>query len=282
MKHHKHSAFLLISFLSLLSSPSFSQTEAVKEVSNPDEFQGFSAFAFPAKRSSRGTAASLDDLLPFSTGSINQFDFQNKYKQVFLGSDFYDEATKQRSCDSLKTKIGSVKSHFIPVSDGLFFGQSRFTKIEELDGYYRFRNSKNLPGILPNVDVWMRMESYRHGKSSEKNCLVIKFLIPEEENGKMVQKVYVMRNDGILSGIPPGTDPDFSLKMDFTQYCIFPLNDPKETTHLVGKDFNILGSFAKQKQCDNMKGLLFPTARKGSSNGCVFFRKLPVEIAPKF
>lgn len=282
MSYPKQLAILLFSSLALISQPVFSQTEAAKEVSNPEEFQGFSAFAFPAKRNSRGTSTSLDDLAPFSTGSINQFDFQNKYKQVFLGSDFYDEASKQRSCDSLKTKIGGVKSHFIPVSDGLFFGQTRFSKIEELDGYYRFRNSKNLPGILPNVDVWMRMESYRHGKSSEKNCLVIKFLIPEEENGKMVQKAYVMRNDGILSSIPPGTDPDFSLKMDFAQYCIFPLNDPKETTHLVGKDFNILGSFAKQKQCDNMKGLLFPTARKGASNGCVFFRKLAVEMAPKF
>jgi hypothetical protein len=86
----------------------------------------------------------------------------------------------------------------------------------------------------------------------------------------------------VLVAIAPGTDPDFSLKLDFTKFCIFPLNDPRETTHLVGKEFNILGSFASQRQCKTMEGLLFPTSRKGASTGCVFFRKMSKELSPQF
>lgn len=282
---HKIYFMKTLSFcLILLISGSIFHASAQEEAAKPSdsEFQGFSATLYPAKRNSRGTGSSMDDLVPFATGSINHFDFQRKYSKVFLGTDFYDEASKLKACDSLKAKLGSIKSHWVPVSDGLFFNQSKFTKIEDLDGFYKFRNSKSLPGILPNVDVWIRMESYRHGKSSEKNCLIIKFLIPEDIQGKMVTNAYVLRNDGILTPIAPGTDPDFSLKMDFNQYCIFPLNDPTETTHLVGKDFNILGSFAKQRQCDSLKGLLFPVSHKGSGSGCVFFRKMSAETAPKF
>ena len=99
-------------------------------------------------------------------------------------------------------------------------------------------------------------------------------------NGQI--KEYVMRNDGNLVTIAPGTNPDFSTKLDFFQYCIFALNDPKGTTHLIGKDFTILGSFAYQQQCENMNGLLFPTTRKGVATGCVFFRKSATEFAPSF
>jgi hypothetical protein len=250
--------------------------------SKSKEFSGFSGMTYPAKRTSRGASVLMEDLEAFSNGSIKKFDFQNQYKKVFLGSDFFDIASKIKSCDSLRRKIGKFKSQFVPVTDGQFFKQAHFNKVEELSGYYQFRNRKNLPGILPNVDVWIKMETYKHGKSSDKNCLVIKFLIPEDVNGKIENKSYVMRNDGILESIEPGSEPDFSLKMDFARYCIFPLNDPNETTHLVGKDFNIIGSFATQKYCENMSGLLFPTARKGASNGCVFFRKISEESAPNF
>ncbi|HOY95679.1 MAG TPA: hypothetical protein PK509_08080 [Catalimonadaceae bacterium] len=277
-------AFLtLFSVVSLFTvGTSFAQTDSSNTQGSETVFQGFSAEMFPAKKTTRGSSLSLDDLSALTTGSIKLFDFQTQYKKVFLGADFYDVATKEKSCDSLRRKLGSQKSHFIPVSDGKFFSQTHFSKIQDLEGYYRFRNSKNLPGILPNVDVWVKMESYVHGKSTEKNCLVVKFLIPEDENGKIVEKAYVMRNDGILVAVPNGTDPDFSQKLDFSRYCIFPLNDPHETTHLVGLDFNILGSFARQKQCDNLKGLLFPTSRKGAASGCVFFRRMDPESAPRF
>jgi hypothetical protein len=261
---------------------SIAQTDSSKTQGPETVFEGFSAERFPAKKATRGTIISMDDLSALTTGAIKLFDFQTQYKRVFLGADFFDVATKEKSCDSLRRKIGSQKSHFIPVSDGKFFSQTHNSKIQDLEGYYRFRNSKNLPGILPNVDVWVKMESYVHGKSTEKNCLVVKFLIPEDENGKIVDKAYVMRNDGILVAIPAGTDPDFSQKLDFAKYCIFPLNDPHETTHLVGQEFNILGSFAKQKQCDNLKGLLFPTSRKGAASGCVFFRRMDPAVSPRF
>ncbi len=266
----------------MLVQASYGQIESKPDPGKETEFQGFSAERFPAKKSTRGTSVVLEDLTAFSSGSIKLFNFQSQYKKVFLGSDFFEEANKEKACDTLQRIMGRNKSHFVPVADGMFFSKSDFNKIEELEGYYRFRNSKNLPGILPNVDVWLKMESYKHAKSAQKNCLVIKFLIPEDVNGKIEEHAYVMRNDGILVAIPAGTDPDFSLKLDFNQYCIFPLNDVQETTHLIGREFNIMGSFARQKQCKNLNGLLFPVTRKGTSTGCVFFRKIDSESSPRF
>jgi hypothetical protein len=242
----------------------------------------FGAQMFPAKSGNRGASTGDGDLEAFSRGHLKRFDFQHEYGKVFLGSDFYESAMKEKSCDSLRMKIGKVPAHFIPVSDGLFFSQSVYARIEELDGYYKFRNSKNLPGILPNVDIYVRMETYQHGKSSNKNCVVLKFLIPEDKGGKIIPQRYLMRNDGVLNLLEEGSDPDFKTRKDFFQYAIFPLNDPAETTHLVGKDFHIMGSFARQKQCPNMNGLLFPTSRNGSASGCVFFRKIKSEEAPVF
>ncbi len=284
IKMKLNQAFLIIFSVVFLfgTCSSFAQTDSSATQGAETEFYGFSAERFPAKKATRGSSTSLDELSALTTGAIKLFDFQTQYKKVFLGADFFDVATKEKSCDTLRRKLGSQKSHFIPISDGKFFIHSHNSKIQDLEGYYRFRNSKNLPGILPNVDVWVKMESYVHGKSTEKNCLVITFLIPEDVNGKIEDKAYVMRNDGILVAIPAGTDPDFSQKLDFSKYCIFPLNDPHETTHLVGKEFNILGSFAKQKQCDNLKGLLFPTSRKGEASGCVFFRMMDPQVAPRF
>ena len=281
-RHPLSSMLLLIACCLCIIHQSIAQTEATSDPNGTQIFDGFSGSPVSVKRNSRGPAVVLDDLEAFAAGNIKTYDFQNQYKKVFLGSDFFEVATKVKACDSLKTKMGKVKSHFIPVSDGQFFRQSHHEKIEELSGYYRFKNSKNLPGLLPNVDVWVKMETYKHAKSQDKNCLVIKFLIPEDVNGKMEDRAYVMRNDGILMAILPGTDPDFSLKLDFNQYCVFPLNDPTGTTHLIGKDFTVLGSFAQQRQCENMSGFLFPTSRKGSSTGCVFFRKVSADQAHGF
>jgi len=283
MKTKSLFTYLFLAVFIQFSLHIFGQTDSTLFSQGADEeFQGFSGTPFPAKKMTRGSSVVLEDLSAFSAGNIKLFDFQTQYKKVFLGADFYDVASKEKSCDSLRQKMGSVKSHFIPVSDGMFFNQTHYQKIEELEGYYRFRNSKNLPGVLPNVDVWVKMESYRHAKSTEKNCLIVKFLIPEDHDGKIEDKAYVMRNDGILVAVLSGTDPDFSQKLDFTKYCVFPLNDPHETTHLIGKEFTILGSFAKQKQCDNLNGLLFPTSRKGTATGCVFFRKMKTDAAPRF
>lgn len=242
----------------------------------------FSAQMFPSKTTSRGAAPRPEDLEAFSKGSIRLFDFQNQYKKVFLGSDFFEAVVEEKACDSLKMRVGKLKTHFIPVSDGLSFDHTKHSRIEELEGYYKFKNSKNLPAVLPNVDVWIRIQAYRHGQTANKNCLVIKFLIPENVAGSIVNKVYAMRNDGVLVLLTEGNEPDFSLRKDFFDYCILPLNDPKETTHLVGKDFSVMGSFACQKQCHNMHGLLFPISRHGNSSGCIFFRRIGAEMAPGF
>jgi hypothetical protein len=283
----KFSLYLPITFVATLLFLS-SETQVLGQSEKPanpateNEFTGFSGSPVSVKSTSRGATLALEDLEAFSSGNIKTYNFQTQYKKVFLGNDFYDVAITYKTCDSLKRKLGQMKSHFIPVSDGKFFKHSVFTKIEELNGFYKFKNSKNLPGIIPNVDLWVKMETYKNGKNGEKNCLVLKFLIPENVNDKIENKEYVMRNDGILVAIPAGTDPDFSLKMDFNQYCLHPLNDPTGTTHLIGKDFTVLGSFAQQQQCENVNGLLFPTTRKGEATGCVFFRKSSVEMAPKF
>jgi hypothetical protein len=278
-KSYQSSLFLVLFLGGFLFS---AKAQEEKKTTEEIEFTGFSAAPVSVKSTSRGTAVVLEDLEAFSAGSIKAYDFRTQYKKVFLGNDFYDVATTYKSCDSLQKKLGKLKSHFIPVSDGKFFRSSIFSRIEELTGYYKFKNSKNLPGIMPNVDIWVKMETYKNAKTGEKNCLVIKFLIPEDVNGKIENKEYVMKNDGILVSIPEGTDPDFSLKLDFAQYCIFPLNDPTGTTHLIGKDFTVLGSFAQQQQCENVNGLLFPTTRKGVATGCVFFRRSKEETAPKF
>jgi hypothetical protein len=275
-----HFLSVILIFFSIISASA--QSKTLSNSGFEEVFSGFSGVAVDVKRKSRAASASPDELEAFSKGHINVYDFKSQYKNVFLGSDFFDIASKTKSCDSLQQKMGKIKAHFIPVSDGHFFRQSHFKNIEELNGYYLFRNSKNLPGILPNVEIWVRMETYRHGKATDKNCLVIKFLIPEEVNGKLENKAYAMRNDGILVTIPQGTDPDFSLKMDFSQYCIFPLTDPTGTTYLIGKDFNMLGNFAHLRQCDKLNGFLFPTSRKGTPTGCVFFRKSNPDIAPQF
>jgi len=266
----------LLTFAFLLLS-SFENTTNAQEL-----FSGFSGAPVSIKASSRGSNVSLDDLEAFSSGAIKTYNFRSQYKKVFLGGDFFEVATSVKSCDSLKMKIGNIKSHFIPVSDGYFFENSVYTKIDELSGYYRFKNIKNLPGILPNVDLWIKMETYKNAKSGEKNCLVLKFLIPESINSKIVNKQYVMKNDGVLVEVPEGTNPDLFISENFNLYCLHPLNDPTGTTHLIGKDFTVLGSFAKQQNCDNVFGLLFPTKRKGESSGCAFFRKSSDDTSPRF
>jgi hypothetical protein len=283
----KISNYISIHFMAFLMSISLEnkvlgQSEINKSSEKETEFSEFSGAPVSIKSSSRGATVVLGDLEPFATGNIKTYDFKSQYKKVFLGNDFYDIASSYKSCDSLKQKLGKLKSHFIPVSDGKFFEHSVFSKIDELSGYYTFKNSKNLPGIIPNVDIWVKMETYKNAKSGEKNSLIVKFLIPEMVNQKIESKEYVMRNDGILVSIPPGTDPDFSLKMDFNQYSLHPLNDPTGTTHLIGKDFTVLGSFAHQQQCSDINGLLFPTTRKGEATGCIFFRKSRADSAPKF
>lgn len=282
MQRFFHTKYILLATALLGYGTLFAQTEKGMNAGTEVIFEGFSGAPTSVKSSTRGAAVAMEDLEALSAGSIKTYDFQNQYKKVFLGNDFYDIAIGYKSCDSLKRKLGNLKSRFIPVSDGKYFKHSVFTKIDELSGYYKFKNGKNLPGIMPNVDIFIKMETYKNAKTGDKNCLVIKFLIPEDVQGKIENKEYVMRNDGILIGVPEGTDPDFSLKMDFSQYCIFPLNDPTGTTHLIGKDFTVLGSFAQQQQCENMNGLLFPTTRKGVATGCVFFRKTSSEYSPKF
>ena len=282
MTRIKFHSLLFIVLAGISVSPGHAQEKETKGPSSPKVYEGFSGQMFPAKRTSRGSSLNLDDIPAFAKGAISIFDFQKQYKRIFLGSDFFDEASQLNSCDSLKLKIGKIKSRFVPVSDRIFFRQSNFKKIEELEGYYKFKNSKNLPGLLPNVDIWIKMETYRKGKSTENNCLVIKFLIPEDVKGQITESVYVLKIDGTLSALEPDSDLDFSKRPDFESFCIFPLNDARNTTHLVGKDFSVLGSFARQKQCEDLNGLLFPTTRKGASNGCVFFRRFTKDVAPKF
>lgn len=272
---------MIFSLLAIIL-PGFSQAQVDTIRNSNGEFLGFSALKFQGKSGTRGLGTAPEDLESFSKGNLKTFDFQNQYKKVFLGSDFFDAVQKEKGCDSLKKKVGKVKSQFVPVADGIEFSKSVFTKIEEIEGFYKFRNSKYLPGIVPNVDVWIKIESYRHGRSESKNCIILKFLLPEKQGTEIVNQYYVMRNDGILVLLTEGSDPDFAMRKDFFQYAIYPLNDPNETTHLVGKGFQIMGSFAKQSQCQNMTGLLFPMEKNGTSPGCLFFRKMSDDLAPSF
>jgi hypothetical protein len=280
MRHFLKSTLLSFQTFFVVVHFAFSQNDTIQN--REKQFKGFSIQLFPAKSGVRGTGVNLDDLEAFNKGNIKTFDFKNQYKRVYLGADFFEAAQKEKGCDSLKKWVGKDKKLFTPISDGMKFNRSLFSKIEDLEGVYKFKNSKFLPGIVPNVDVYVKIEVYKHAKSEGKNCLIVKFLIPEQEGTQIVNKTYILKNDGVLVLLTEGNEPDFTIQKDFFQYAIYPLNDPNDATHLVGKNFHVMGSFANQAMCKNMNGLLFAMDKNGGNSGCIFFRKVPAEIAPGF
>lgn len=239
------------------------------------EFEGFSGFMVPAMRATRGETLKFEEIIPFSKGPIKAIDFSKQYLKIFLGADFAEIAFKEKSCSQLKSKLVADKAGYVPISDGNYFSVVSLNNLADLEGYYKFQNNNFLPGILAEATIYVKIEGHQFGNSVEKNCMLIKFLIPEVVKDKQVENTYLLRSDGVLAIHPMLEDPEFKKHPDFSNhYCLFPLKDNTETTHIVGKDFHVLGSFAKQSSCDRIQGLLFPTSRKGEPTGCIFFRKV--------
>lgn len=262
-------SFGLILICLSISPASFGQ-EAKEEVSETEA--NFSAFLFKG-RSQRG-GPDYNTLEPFQQGLMGLFDVTSKYGTVFLGGDFSEVTFKKFACDPIVNQMTKGTEKLAPVSDGNFFTPGKFNKIADLEGYYYFKNNNFLPGLMANAEIWMKMEAHQTSKTSEKNCLLVKFLIPEKLNGTIKNVVYVLKADGKIKPYNGENDTEFVSRKEFPNYWIVPLNDPNGTSHLSGQGFSILGSFVKQANCKNLWGLIYPISSQGAHVKSVFFRKV--------
>lgn len=127
--------------------------------------------------------------------------------------------------------------------------------------------------MMANAEIWMKLEAHQTSKTSTKNCLIVKFLIPEKINGITKNQVYILKPDGKIKPYLAENDLEFASRKEFPNYWIVPLNDPNGTSHLSGQGFSILGSFVKQPNCKNLWGLIYPISSQGAHVKSVFFRK---------
>lgn len=270
-------SLLILIFFCIHQGQTLAQT-AAPDSSNPTSI--LSAYLF--KQSSQRGGFDYATLEPFQKGLTKVFDVSTKYGNIYLGGDFFENSSGLYSCDPIVAKMTKGEDKVAPISDGHFFIPVKFTQIEDLEGYYYFKNSKFLNGLIPNSEVWMKIEAYKTANTSEKNCLVIKLLIPSKVNGVIKNEVYLLKSDGKIILYTSVDDVEFSKRKDFPNYWIVPINDPNDNSHLSGKGFSILGSFVKQPNCKNLWGLLYPIGLQGDNMKSIFFRKVAESATVKF
>lgn len=243
--------------------------ESAPEGGNPEET--FSLRPFP-KRATRGSF-DYSTLEPFQAGLIGLFDLHTKYGKIFLGGDFQEVSKTKFSCDPIIQKMMQSENGPNAQADGKFFTPGKINQIQELEGYYYFKNNNFLPGIMANAEIWVKMEAYQTAKTSEKNCLLVKLLIPEKVNGQVKNSVYLLRSDGRIKAMPELKPEDFVKSKDFPNFWIIPLKDANGNAHISGQGFSVLGSFVNQINCKNLWGLIFPVASGVDQTKSIFLRK---------
>lgn len=272
-------AFLVLFYL----SGQVNAQEAVQ--SEESAASSLSAYLFPARptRAGGSPTVNFDDLEPLSKGLIQPFDVAKKYAHIFLGGDFYEFSKQNLPCDTLNNRLGKNKEKFVPISDGSFFRPSKAQNLQQIEGYYMFKNNKFLPGLIPSAEIWIKIEGYQTAKSSsEKNCVVITFLVPENVGGKIQSNTYVLKADGKLQAMEGVALANLSQAKNFSDYWILPLNDPNDNTHLVGKGLAVLGSMVSQQFCKNLKGIIYALNTNAGNQSSIFFRKVETDRAVKF
>lgn len=179
--------------------------------------------------------------------------------------------------------MGNSKDKFVPISDGSFFRPSHANNLQQLEGYYMFKNNKFLPGIIPSAEIWIKVEGYQTAKSSTgKNCVVITFLVPENVAGKIQPNTYVLKADGKLQAMEGTALANLHQAKNFSDYWILPLNDPNDNTHLVGKGLSVMGSMVSQQFCKNLRGIIYALNPNSGNQNSIFFRKVDTDLAVKF
>lgn len=247
--------------------------ESVLEGGNPEET--FSLRPFP-KRSTRGSF-DYSTLEPLQAGLIGFFDLHTRYGNIYLGGDFQEVSKTIFSCDPIIQKMIQSGNNAQLQADGKFFTPGKINQIQELEGYYYFKNNNFLPGIMPNAEIWVKMEAYQTAKTAEKNCLLVKLMIPEKVNGVVKNSVYVLRSDGKIKAMPDLKSEEFVKSKEFPNYWILPLKDANGNAHISGQGFSVLGTFVNQSNCKNLWGLIFPVASGVDQMKSIFLRKADIK-----
>lgn len=278
MKKFQNFILLFIVLVGMLPVTNTLAQEANEETANPEEI--FSAFLFPGRLQRGGF--DYTTLEPLQAGLVGLFDLTTKYGNIFLGGDFQEVSKTQFSCDPIVQKMTKVENSPLAQTDGKFFTPGKVNQISDLEGYYYFKNNNFLPGILANAEIWMKMEAYQTAKTTEKNCLVIKILVPEKVNGVVKNSVYMLKSDGKIKAVPNAQEVDISKSKEFPNYWIVPLKDPNGNSHISGQGFSVLGTFVTQSNCKNLSGLLFPVVTKGEQVKSIFLRKVTGQVPINF
>ena len=152
---------------------------------------------------------------------------------------------------------------FSTISKEDLFKANNIDSLEGLTGYYQFNNNDYFPGVQPNSSIYIKIEESKAKGAKENNCVIVKFLVSEFTTGETKENTYYLRNDGKLVDIKKVTESaPVDLQADMSKFQIFPLKATNNEPHLVGTEFNVLGTFAYVDNCDIIQDFLFPLIEK--------------------